>query len=151
MGTPGHWLRLGHVRFGGASLGRFQRRISNLRLLLPPDGKDGGELSERQRHGRSFRQYAFPDPDPGSGDVRAHARSRRLHPLLLLLPVVSLGFQKGAALSGRIRFLGGHLGRSICGFFTFRPVSGLGSSGNLPGNHPVERNGLYRYHQVLQW
>ncbi|KAJ3618129.1 hypothetical protein MTP99_006157 [Tenebrio molitor] len=40
--------------------------------------------------GLPLRQHALPHPDPRLGDVRADALARRLHPLLLLLPVVFL-------------------------------------------------------------
>jgi len=93
----------------------------------------------------------IPHPDPRLRDVRPDGLERRLHALLLLLPVVPAGLQEGARLRRRLRHLGGDLGGQAHRLRPLRPLPGPGPAGDLPRHHPLEQHGLHRCHQVLQW
>lgn len=131
MGTFGNRLHARYVRSSRSSPGHLQRREPHVRLLLPSDGANGRKFPKRQRDGLPFRQHEVSHSNFRLGNVRTDALSRRLHPFLLLLPLVPSRLQARTCLSRRLRDLGGHLGRSARFFDSFRSFPGAGALGNL--------------------
>ncbi|CAH1990743.1 unnamed protein product [Acanthoscelides obtectus] len=149
VGAPGHRLHAGHVRPGGPVIGHLQRGIGDVRLLLSPDGANGGKFPERPTDGLSLCEYALAHSDPRCGNVRTDASTRRLHALLLLLQMVPVGFQARAGVRGCERHLGSDLGGATSRFTAFRAVHRTRPARDIQRHHPFKWHGLHRYHQIL--
>lgn len=164
VGAPRHWLHAGHVRPSRPLAGDPGRRGAVLRLLLPTHGPNGLQLPQRRRHGHALRQHEVsrnnkipfylynanfflqvPDPNFGLGNVRADAPARRLHALLLLLPLVPAGLQARAFVRRRVRYVGDDLGVQARRLAAVRPLPGSGSGRNLQGHYPQQRDGFHRH------
>lgn len=149
LGTPGHRLHARHVRPSCTTPGYLQRREFDVRVLLPSDGANGGELPQRQRHGLPLRQHEIPHTNPRFRDVRTDAFAWRLHAFLFLLSMVPFGFQEGISVSGCVCDVGGDLGGAACVFDAFRTVFGVGAPRDVQRYHSFEFDGFYGYHQIF--
>lgn len=150
VGAPGHRLHAGHVRPGGPAARHPGRRVVHVRLLLQAHGPHGRQLPQRRRHGPALCQHEVTHPDPRLGDVRADAPERRLHALLLLLPMVSPRLQARAAVRRRVQHVGDDLGSAAPRLLALCALHRPGPGPDLPRNNPLQFHGLHGHHQVLQ-